>query len=833
MSRPTRARLRESAYLCEPLESRLLLYDYVFNGTAGGQSLVAQMSGANLVLGFYLEPPSMTIPNPAGKTVLMHAVGGDNAVYVSSNGGAHITVDADGGDNFISIGGNGLPGGNVTEGLNDLPGGTTILSGAASDKVIVYDQYTPTTHTYTITDARFDRPGWGGMYYGDGIGLLELWTSPHYDAVVNIESTYPNQSIAVRNLSYTPGSSDIMNVGNPLQGVQGIRGDLYIWGYRDDSNTININDTGNTSPRSANFDWAGTSETGALSGLAPAQISWDNPGTANLNLTTGNGGDSIIVYRNNCPLTIDGAPSFTNDSIQIGSPLVGGMASILTPVTVENESYANLSLVDSGDSTGRNWTIDSAGGFGSLVGMAPVPIYWRSFDIASLSVQCGSGTDAGLIKRSSVPLNINNSGGTGTDSITVGSSDAGGVQQITRDLKIDNDPAYSNLVIDDTGDATPRTATLDLVNSTYNVLTGLAPATIRYDASDTKDVTIRTGSGGDTVNVLRTRTTGGKTTLTSSGGKDAVTLGNATNGLQSILGNAIEITNPPSFTDITLDDRTDAVARNISHYDSGGGFFEIIGFAPATIRYKTADYDKLKLLGGSAADTFNINSTFGPIQLDTGPGKDWVFVGTAGPASVELINPVEDLAVLTVNANSTASLTAPATQVLVTDTLNMAATARLDVRDKSVILNYSGGSPLVGIQNLIRTARNGGAWDGYGITSNNAFANPQHNTTLGAMSSSDYAAVHGGPFAGQTVAASAVLIKYTYYGDANFDGRVTFDDYVRVDIGFAQHRTGWANGDFNLDGVVNFDNYVLIDTAFNTQGAALGRDRGGRSALGS
>ena len=66
-------------------------------------------------------------------------------------------------------------------------------------------------------------------------------------------------------------------------------------------------------------------------------------------------------------------------------------------------------------------------------------------------------------------------------------------------------------------------------------------------------------------------------------------------------------------------------------------------------------------------------------------------------------------------------------------------------------------------------------------------------------------------------------MKYTYAGDANFDGRVTFDDYTRIDTGFNQHLTGWSNGDFNQSGSVNFDDYVLIDTAFNTQGSTLTR----------
>jgi hypothetical protein len=82
-------------------------------------------------------------------------------------------------------------------------------------------------------------------------------------------------------------------------------------------------------------------------------------------------------------------------------------------------------------------------------------------------------------------------------------------------------------------------------------------------------------------------------------------------------------------------------------------------------------------------------------------------------------------------------------------------------------------------------------------------------------------------FDGQAIDNTAVLVKYTYYGDANFDGVVNFDDYVRADVGFNTGLTGWSNGDFNYSGSVNFDDYVLIDTAFNTQGSPLGRRSSG------
>jgi hypothetical protein len=70
-------------------------------------------------------------------------------------------------------------------------------------------------------------------------------------------------------------------------------------------------------------------------------------------------------------------------------------------------------------------------------------------------------------------------------------------------------------------------------------------------------------------------------------------------------------------------------------------------------------------------------------------------------------------------------------------------------------------------------------------------------------------------FDGQSVDANTILVKYTYYGDANLDGLVNGSDYTAIDNGFNAGLSGWSNGDFNYDGVINGDDYALIDNSFN------------------
>jgi hypothetical protein len=79
-------------------------------------------------------------------------------------------------------------------------------------------------------------------------------------------------------------------------------------------------------------------------------------------------------------------------------------------------------------------------------------------------------------------------------------------------------------------------------------------------------------------------------------------------------------------------------------------------------------------------------------------------------------------------------------------------------------------------------------------------------------------------FAGQNVLATDVLVKYTWNGDVNLDGRLNADDYFFIDQGFLQKPTPpkYRDGDFNLDGKINADDYFLIDSAFlNQKGQVL------------
>ncbi len=103
-------------------------------------------------------------------------------------------------------------------------------------------------------------------------------------------------------------------------------------------------------------------------------------------------------------------------------------------------------------------------------------------------------------------------------------------------------------------------------------------------------------------------------------------------------------------------------------------------------------------------------------------------------------------------------------------------------------------------------------WDGSGVTSSAArIANVAAGFDLiglGVIRNSDLDVTTGIPnssytsFSGQPVTPDDVLVKYTYIGDANLSGAVSFDDYVGMDNAFFGliPNLGWATGDINFDG---------------------------------
>jgi hypothetical protein len=186
------------------------------------------------------------------------------------------------------------------------------------------------------------------------------------------------------------------------------------------------------------------------------------------------------------------------------------------------------------------------------------------------------------------------------------------------------------------------------------------------------------------------------------------------------------------------------------------------------------------------------------------------------------------------------------------NTLSIPGSGILDLANNDIIVRSTAAgkdAEHAAIQAEIVSAQNGvdGSfitnWNGPGLTSSTArqmnVAATFDLTAIGVIRNSDIDIATGFPgsaytsFNGIPVTVDDILVKFTYTGDGNLDGAVTFDDYAAMDAAFfgTIPNLGWATGDINFDNVINFDDYAVVDQAFFNQGAPLSGEGGGVAAV--
>jgi hypothetical protein len=137
-------------------------------------------------------------------------------------------------------------------------------------------------------------------------------------------------------------------------------------------------------------------------------------------------------------------------------------------------------------------------------------------------------------------------------------------------------------------------------------------------------------------------------------------------------------------------------------------------------------------------------------------------------------------------------------------TLNTNASGHFDLTDNSLVVRNM-TAPQVGA--LLAASYNGGHWDGpTGITSSTAGASTETSVgyaSNGSLNLTSFKGVTG-------LTASDVIVKYTYAGDANLDGKVDSGDLGLLAGAWQQSGKVWFDGDFTYDGSVNIGDLGLL-----------------------
>jgi hypothetical protein len=341
-------------------------------------------------------------------------------------------------------------------------------------------------------------------------------------------------------------------------------------------------------------------------------------------------------------------------------------------------------------------------------------------------------------------------------------------------------------------------------------------------------VTVLGGLGNDNFYVGSTTVTGGLLyTLTSNitvnggSGNDNLTLYDPDYGPVEITPTVVaplvgttpySQTTYSNFKSLTLDYGT----------NTSGGLITVTGTAAGT---------PVTVADSNGTDTLDVDQTAptAPVTFDLSTGGDAINVDApgmgTGPAEVDFTGS-QRIGQLTIGTAGQAVVTTGAKKLLETTGISVTGNGRLDLTAND--LDVLAGS-LTAVNALVRSGYNltgGGKWNGPGIVSSAAAGDTTHLTALAVVQNNQggQALFSGTRMFDQFIPGAAdILVKYTYFGDANLDGKVDGSDYSLIDAGYKSHGTltGWYNGDFNYDGSVDGSDYSVIDNAFNNQRTAI------------
>lgn len=493
-------------------------------------------------------------------------------------------------------------------GLDNLLGPVFVHGGMTfSDVVTLDDSSANFNDNYTITDTAVSRGGpFGGLTYDSTLGTLTLLAE-------NTLGTNGNNQINI--------DSTANFVTTNINGQGGV-------------DTINVNNTG-------------------FFGV--------------LNVTTGSdGGSTVNVIANNQPVNITSNALATVNIGSTGGP--GSMAGIQGPIAISNPpSLTDLNFHDENDAAGQTWTLDNddGAGTGSVAVTGSATTSYDPFDIASITINGGSGGNTFNVNQTSSffptalftgfgndttnvfatgsnDLDIH--GEAGQDSVTLGADPVVGMQNLLGTIDVDNILGFTALVLDDSADTSSQFA--DLSNDgTNGQVTGLSPATISYSNNSINSLVVSGGSGGNNFTVDGTAANifvaPVVTTLNTGFGDDSVTVSATSAGgpldihgqagddnvtisdfgsVADILGD-VTVDNDFGFTTIAVDATFDNVSHTIG-LSSDGTKGTLTGLAPANIVYTIGDTESLTLDTNAASDQV--------LNLDMSGGNPIPFASPTG-----------------------------------------------------------------------------------------------------------------------------------------------------------------------------------------------------------
>ncbi len=513
-----------------------------------------------------------------------------------------------------------------------------------------------------------------------------------------------------------------------------------------------------------------------------------NINTASQTIALLNGGGTLNIKPT--PLTISGGGSFSGSIGSTGSLAVSGGALVLSGTnnyggstsvsagSLEIASGGSITSVAVSVSGGASLSVDSGAAISSATNLTDGGVV--NFSNVSQTIATLNG--GGSMNLASTALTISGGGsfsgaigGNGSVAVNGGALILSGINNYTGSTSVSG----GSLEIA-SGGSIAGTSVSVVSPGSLTVDSGAAISTAT-DLSDGGTVnlnnlsqTIATLNGGGALNL-------GSTALTVTGGgafSGVIADGGSNSGV-TVSGGTLALSGVNTFTGAT-------------HVTGGTITLASTGAIASTAL--TVDVGAVANVNGSltASPTVTANGSinFGTADLNNDPTSTFL----ARSVSALTIGSGGNVAVATATSSATRSVLVVPTTVTNDGTL--------DLTNNDMIVK--GGDVSAIAQQVVNGK----------IISSTAANSTERNTALAVVLDADN---EFSTFDDQSVANGDVLVKFTFFGDANLDGVVDSSDYTLVDNGFNFGLTGWFNGDFNYDGKINGDDYSLLDNAFNTQ----------------
>jgi hypothetical protein len=212
-------------------------------------------------------------------------------------------------------------------------------------------------------------------------------------------------------------------------------------------------------------------------------------------------------------------------------------------------------------------------------------------------------------------------------------------------------------------------------------------------------------------------------------------------------------------------------------------------------------------------------------------GGSLVIVGQAAGAGNYLVNDNSTLTsdglignslsvsgAATIRSNGAASGTSKLNSLTIANAAGV-YTGKLDLTNNPLILQSADPGDKTGkltaLSAAIIAGPNGAKWNGHGITSSAAAADPNHY----AVGLFDNALLALASYHGQTLDPSSILLSIAHLGDANLNAIVDIQDQSLITNNWQTPKNNWAAGDLNLDGFVDIQDLTLVTNNWQQQSA--------------